>query len=99
MKVELLSTQGVIATVHILGGEPAQFRVTTGRTYRLTVSGMGIEAVTTANFTINNLEQNRLRNHSCETGEPKDRRRIDLRPGHDFRQRNECSQEGKHRNE
>jgi tetratricopeptide (TPR) repeat protein len=58
MQVELLSTQGVIATVHILGGEPAQFRVTTGKTYRLTVSGMGIEAVTTANFTINNLEHN-----------------------------------------
>jgi tetratricopeptide (TPR) repeat protein len=56
IQVDLLDAQGRIATAHILGSEPAQFRVNNGRTYRLTVSGIGIEAVTTAYFGINGLE-------------------------------------------
>lgn len=56
IQVEVLSPQGVIATVHIVG-EPAQFRVTNGRTYRLRVSGNGIETLTTPYFEINPLEQ------------------------------------------
>jgi tetratricopeptide (TPR) repeat protein len=58
IQVEVLSPQGVaIATVQIVGAEPAQFRVNNGRTYRLRVSGNGIETVTTAYFGINALEQ------------------------------------------
>ena len=58
IQVEVLSPQGVaIATVHIVGAEPAQFRVNNGRTYRLRVSGNGIETMTSAYFGINALEQ------------------------------------------
>ena len=55
IQVEVLSPQGVIATVHIVG-EPAQFRVTNGKTYRLRVSGSGMETITTPFFEINPLE-------------------------------------------
>lgn len=58
IQVEVLSPQGVaIATAHIVGSEPAQFRVSNGRTYRLRVSGNGIDTITTAYFGINALEQ------------------------------------------
>ena len=58
IQVEVLSPQGVpIATAHIVGAEPAQFRVNNGKTYRLRVSGNGIETMTTAYFGINALEQ------------------------------------------
>ena len=58
IQVEVLSPEGVaIATVHIVGAEPAQFRVNNGKTYRLKVSGNGIETITTAYFGINALEQ------------------------------------------
>ena len=56
IQVEVLSPQEVIATVYIVGAEPAQFRVTSGKTYRLTVSGKGIETTTTPYFEINALE-------------------------------------------
>src|SRR5690242_17721884 len=53
VQVEVLSSQGVVlATAHIVGAESAQFRVSNGKTYRLRVSGAGIEAVTTAYFEI-----------------------------------------------
>jgi tetratricopeptide (TPR) repeat protein len=58
IQVEVLSAEGTtIATSHVTGDEPAQLQVGTGRTYRLRVSGIGIEPVTTAYFTINALEQ------------------------------------------
>jgi len=58
IKVDLFSpeSQGVIATAHIIGGELAHFQIANGRTYRLAVSGTGIEAVTTSYFEINPLE-------------------------------------------
>jgi len=57
MQVDVLSPQGVvIATAHIVGAEAAQFRVSNGRTYRLKVSGIGIETITTSYFGINTLE-------------------------------------------
>ena len=57
MQVDVLSPQGlVIATAHIVGAEAAQFRVYNGRTYRLQVSGNGIETITTSYFGINALE-------------------------------------------
>ena len=56
IQVDLLTARGWIATVHIIGAEPAQFRVLNGKTYRLTVSGRGIETVTTAYFEVNPLE-------------------------------------------
>jgi tetratricopeptide (TPR) repeat protein len=56
IQVELLSPQGAIATVHISAGDSALFRVVNGKTYRLTVSGVGIETVTTPYFEINPLE-------------------------------------------
>jgi tetratricopeptide (TPR) repeat protein len=56
IQVQVLSARGLIASANISGGEPAQFRVTNGKTYRLTVSGLGIETVTTPYFEINPLE-------------------------------------------
>jgi len=56
IQVDLLGPQGRLATLHIVGAEPARFRVINGRTYRLTVSGSGMETVTTSYFEINSLE-------------------------------------------
>jgi tetratricopeptide (TPR) repeat protein len=56
IQVDLSTARGWIATVHITGGDPAQFRVNNGRTYRLTVSGNHIETTTTSYFEINPLE-------------------------------------------
>ncbi|HKW61340.1 MAG TPA: tetratricopeptide repeat protein [Candidatus Acidoferrum sp.] len=57
IQVDVLSTQGlVIATAHIVGAEAAQFHVYNGRAYRLKVSGIGIEAISTSYFEINALE-------------------------------------------
>lgn len=58
IQVEVLSPQGVVlATAHIVGAEPAQFRLSNGRSYSLRVSGTGFETTTTAYFGINALEQ------------------------------------------
>jgi tetratricopeptide (TPR) repeat protein len=58
VQIELLSSQGIVlGTVHIIGAEPAQFRVSNARTYRLRVSGGGIETLNTSYFEINALEQ------------------------------------------
>lgn len=56
IQVDLLTARGWIATVHIAGAEPAQFRVNNGKTYRLKISGNGIETITTQYFEINPLE-------------------------------------------
>jgi len=56
IRVVLLSPRGELGVVTIQGGEPARFRVANGKTYRLTVSGGGIETVTTPYFEINPLE-------------------------------------------
>lgn len=57
IQVEVLSSQGVIATAQITKSDSAQFQVSSGKTYRLRVSGAGIEVVTTPFFEINPLEQ------------------------------------------
>jgi Tfp pilus assembly protein PilF len=57
IKVEVLTSEGVLATDDILGGDFAHFKVTSGRNYRLQVSGTGIETVMTPFFEINGLEQ------------------------------------------
>ena len=56
IQVDLLAAQGWIATVHITGAEPAQFRVINGKSYRLKVSGRGLETITTPYFEVNPLE-------------------------------------------
>lgn len=56
LQVDLLGPSGWLATAHIVGAEPAQFRVNNGKTYRVTVSGNGIETITTSYFSINALE-------------------------------------------
>jgi len=58
IQVELSTPQALVATAHINGGESAQFRIANGKIYRVTVSGPGIETVTTSNFEINGLEPN-----------------------------------------
>ena len=55
-QVDLHGAYGWLATVHIMGGEPAQFHVYNGRTYKLVVSGNGFETATTSYFEINALE-------------------------------------------
>ena len=56
IQVDLQTARGWIATVHIVGAEPAQFRVNNGKTYRLKISGNNIETTTTGYFEINPLE-------------------------------------------
>jgi tetratricopeptide (TPR) repeat protein len=56
IQIDLLGPQGRLATLHIVGAEPARFRVLNGRTYRLAVVGTGIEPITTSYFEINSLE-------------------------------------------
>ena len=56
IQVDLLAAQGWIATAHITGAEPAQFRVINGKSYRLKVSGRGIQTITTSYFEVNPLE-------------------------------------------
>ena len=56
IQVDLLAAQGWIATAHITGAEPARFRIINGKSYRLKVSGRGIETTTTAYFEVNPLE-------------------------------------------
>jgi tetratricopeptide (TPR) repeat protein len=56
IQIDLLGPQGRLATLHIVGAEPARFRVRNGRTYRLTVLGTGIETISTSYFGINSLE-------------------------------------------
>jgi tetratricopeptide (TPR) repeat protein len=55
-QVEIHSARGLLATAHIFGAEPAEFRVQNGKTYSLKVIGNGFETVTTAYFEINPLE-------------------------------------------
>ena len=57
IQVELIAPRGPVATAHITGSEPAQFRVISGTSYCVRVSGLGFEAVTTSYFEINPLEQ------------------------------------------
>jgi len=56
IEVQVLSPQGVVGKLQVVGGEPAHFSVASGRTYRLVASGSGFETVTTNYFTINALE-------------------------------------------
>lgn len=56
IQVELIFRQTVIATVHVSGGDQAEFRVANGKEYRLRVSGSGIEVVTTPYFEVSPLE-------------------------------------------
>ena len=56
VQVTLLGSQGVLGTVQIVGDESAQFKVVNAKTYRVTVSGLGIETVTSGYFEINALE-------------------------------------------
>jgi len=56
IQIDLLGPQGRLATLNIVGAEPARFHVMNGRTYRLTVLGTGIETITTSYFEINSLE-------------------------------------------
>lgn len=58
IQVEVLSTGGTaIATAHVTGDEPVQFRVANGSSYGLRVTGAGIKAVTTPHFEIIPLEE------------------------------------------
>lgn len=56
VQVVLLGSQGPVATVQIVGAESARFSVANGKTYRVTVSGPGIETITSSYFEINSLE-------------------------------------------
>lgn len=57
VQVEVLVPQGVLATMNVIGDGTANFQVTSGKNYRLRVSGTGFQTVTTAYFGIESLEQ------------------------------------------
>jgi tetratricopeptide (TPR) repeat protein len=56
IQVQLLGEQGVLATASITGADSAHFRVASGKTYRLSVSGTSIEPITTSYFEVTALE-------------------------------------------
>lgn len=56
VQVQVLSSAGVVATTQVTGDDAAHFRVNSGRTYRLNISGTAIESVTTSYFEVNPLE-------------------------------------------
>lgn len=57
IQVQLLGSQGVIATATVVGDQNLHFKVISGKTYRLNVSGTGIQTVTTPFFDVEPLEQ------------------------------------------
>jgi tetratricopeptide (TPR) repeat protein len=56
VQVEVLSPQGVVATASIAGDQAAEFQVTSGKNFRLKVTGSNIESVTTSFIVIQSLE-------------------------------------------
>jgi Tfp pilus assembly protein PilF len=59
LQVELLSPQGTpMMAVHVSGESPAQFQVMPANTYRLRVSGVGVETTTTDPIYIEEWEHN-----------------------------------------
>jgi tetratricopeptide (TPR) repeat protein len=57
IQIEVLSPEGfVIATSNTMGGETADFNISSGKTYRLRVSGPRIDAITTPSFSISPME-------------------------------------------
>ena len=56
IQVQVLDSQGVVATTQVVGDQSAEFHVANGKTYRLTVSGTVIDTITTSYFQINDLE-------------------------------------------
>lgn len=57
IQVQLLGSQGVIATANVVGDQNLHFKVISGKTYRLNVSGTGIQTITTPFFDVEPLEQ------------------------------------------
>ena len=62
IQVQLLGDDGVLAATQVTGADFAHFRVASGRTYRLSVSGTSIEPVTTSYFDITPLEETHIEN-------------------------------------
>lgn len=60
IQIQVLSTRGVVATVSLVGNDYAEIQVGSGKSYRLTVSGTGIEAITTQYFEIGDLEREHM---------------------------------------
>ena len=61
VQVELLSPQGTpVSVVFTSGAGSAEFHVASGATYRVRLSGDGIETITTPEFTILNKEQSHM---------------------------------------
>jgi tetratricopeptide (TPR) repeat protein len=57
IRLEVLSLQGLlVATVNIFGGDSPHVQITSGNSYRLRVSGIGIEPITTPPFEISPME-------------------------------------------
>lgn len=62
IQVQLLGEDGVLASTQIVGADSAHFRVASGATYRLSVSGTSIEPVTTSSFQVTALEETHIEN-------------------------------------
>jgi len=57
VQIQVLAPQGLITTANVVGDQTVHFNVSSGKTYRLNVSGTGILTITTAYFDIEALEQ------------------------------------------
>lgn len=60
IQVQLLGEQGVLASTQITGADSAHFRVASGKSYRLSLSGTSIEPITTSYFEITPLEETHI---------------------------------------
>jgi tetratricopeptide (TPR) repeat protein len=57
IQIDVLSPEGlIVTTINMFGGNSQSVLVTTGKAYRLRVSGTGIDTITTPNFDISPLE-------------------------------------------
>jgi tetratricopeptide (TPR) repeat protein len=57
VQVQVLAPQGLITTANVVGDQTVHFHVSSGKSYRLNVSGTGIQTITTTYFDIEGLEQ------------------------------------------
>src|SRR3569623_3598262 len=55
VQVQVLAPQGLITTANVVGDQTIHFKVSSGKTYRLNVTGTGIQTVTTPYFDVEPL--------------------------------------------
>jgi tetratricopeptide (TPR) repeat protein len=77
IQVELLSPQGTpIMAVHVIGEAPAQFQVMPGNTFKVRVSGIGVETTTSESIYIYDWERSHTETVNVSTLETKEQKKT-----------------------